>query len=194
VSAGSVLLTGYAIGDVARHDNEGRPALRLLERLDGVRNPLHDPRRRRRAARSSRSPQAPANILVEGQRRLALDGDVIVVVEPAEVVELEMAGHRRGLATDALHHAAVAEDGVGVVIEQFEIGFVVRRRQPLAGDGHADAVGGALAEWPCCRLGAWDETIFGMARRPGCRVGGKRLISFKEMAGRREPSFRSGRS
>ena len=64
--------------------------------------------------------EARGHVLAERQRRVALDGDVVVVVDPAEVGELQVAGQRRGLAGDAFHHAAVAAQGVDVVVEQLE--------------------------------------------------------------------------
>ena len=54
--------------------------------------------------------EARGHVFAEGQRGVALDGDVVVVVDPAEVGELEVPGQGRGLAADAFHHAAVAAE------------------------------------------------------------------------------------
>jgi hypothetical protein len=62
------------------------------------------------------------DVLGEGDARVAFDGDVVVVVNPAEVVEAEMAGERRRFRRDAFHHAAVAADRINVVIEDLEAG------------------------------------------------------------------------
>ena len=61
------------------------------------------------------------DVIAVSQRRVALDGDVIVVVDPAQVGQLEMTGERRGLAGDPFHHAAVAAERVDVVVEQIEV-------------------------------------------------------------------------
>ena len=97
--------------------------------------------------------------------RVAFDGDVVVVVDPAEVVEAEMAGQRRRFRRDAFHHAAVAADGIDVVVEDVEARPVVAAGQPLLRDGHADAGGDALPERAGGGLDARDPVIFGMAGR-----------------------------
>ncbi len=81
------------------------------------------------------------DVVAEGQGGAALDRDLVVVVDPAEVVQLQVPGQRRRLLGDALHHAAVPADGVDVEVEQLEAGAVERRRHPLRGHGHADAGG-----------------------------------------------------
>src|SRR5262249_54348332 len=86
------------------------------------------------------------HVLAEGPLGVALDGDLVVVVNPTQVGELQMAGQRGSFAGDALHHAAVAGDGVHVVVEHVEAGPVEVRRLPAAGDRHAHAGGHARAE------------------------------------------------
>ena len=57
-----------------------------------------------------------------------------------------MAGQRGRFGGDAFHHAAVAADGVNIVVEDFEPGLVVTAGEPFLGDGHADARGDSLSE------------------------------------------------
>ena len=91
-------------------------------------------------------PEEPRrHVVAERQRRVALDGDLIVVVDPAQVGQLEVPGERGGLAGDPFHHAAVAAERVDVVIEQIESGTIEVAGQPAFGDGHADAGGHALS-------------------------------------------------
>ncbi len=47
---------------------------------------------------------------------------------------------------DAFHQVAVADDRVGVVIDDVEFGAVVARRELRFGDRHADRIGQALPE------------------------------------------------
>src|SRR4029077_19036240 len=54
------------------------------------------------------SDKARRYIIAIGERRVTLDGYVVVVVDPAEIIELEMSRQRRGLAGNSFHHAAVA--------------------------------------------------------------------------------------
>ena len=106
------------------------------------------------------------DVLREGEVRLPFDGDVVVVVDPAEVVEAEVAGERGRLRRHALHQAAVPAHGIDVVVEDLEAWPVVSGGEPLAGDGHPHAGGGALPE----RTGGGFDTrhpmILGVPGRP----------------------------
>src|SRR5258708_31833622 len=90
--------------------------------------------------------KSPCHIFGEGDIGFALDGDVIVVVDPAEVIELQVPRKRSCLARDAFHHAAVAAECVNAIAEQFKIWLVVTRGEPLFTNGHADARGNALSQ------------------------------------------------
>src|SRR5262245_29397106 len=103
------------------------------------------------------------DVLREGDARVSLDGDVIVVVEPAEVVEAEVSRQRRGLRRDAFHHAAVPAHGVDTVVEDVEPRPVVSIREPLLRDRHADARGDALAERARGRLDARYPVVLRMS-------------------------------
>src|ERR1700756_1270849 len=78
--------------------------------------------------------------------RIALDGDVVVVVNPAEIVEAEMSSKRGGFRCNAFHEAAVTADGVDVVIEDFEARPVVMTGKPFLGDCHPHACSCALTK------------------------------------------------
>ena len=76
-----------------------------------------------------------------------------------------MAGQRGRLRADAFHQAAVAADGVDVIVEHLEAGPVVAAAQPLARDRHADAGGDPLPQRTARRLDAGHQVIFRMSRR-----------------------------
>src|SRR5262249_57598726 len=97
--------------------------------------------------------------LVEGERERTVERDVVVVVEPAEVGDLQMACERGGLRRDALHHATVAQDGVDVEVEEREAGPVVARTQPARSQRHPHRVRRALPEGTRGRLGAGGEAV-----------------------------------
>ena len=61
--------------------------------------------------------EARGDIFGKGDAGIAVDGDVIVVVDPAQIIQGEMAGERSGLRADAFHQAAVAANGIDVIIE-----------------------------------------------------------------------------
>jgi hypothetical protein len=104
-----------------------------------------------------------ADVLVEGECGVALDRDVVAVVDPAQVGEFQVAGDARGLGADAFHHVAVAAHDVDVMVEQRETGLVVARRQPALGDRHADRIAATLPERACRRLDTGGVAIFGVA-------------------------------
>ncbi len=68
--------------------------------------------------------EARGDVVVVGDLGVAVDRDVVVVVDPAEVVEPLVAGERGGLVGDALHQVAVAADHVDVEVEELEAGPV----------------------------------------------------------------------
>ena len=157
-------LVRRAIADVAVQDDQSRPALgltenrkRILDPLDvvGIADPQHVPLVGKKARR---------DVLGEGDVRVAFDGDVVVVVDPAQVVETEMPGQRGRLRADAFHQAAVAADRVDVVVEDVETGPVVPRSQPLPRDRHADAGGDPRAQRTGGRFNPGHEMILRMSR------------------------------
>ena len=101
--------------------NVGRPfVLRkivegVLDAIDvvGVADPQHVPAVRQEPRR---------DVLGERDARVAFDRDVVVVVDPAEIVEAQVAGQRRRFRRNALHHAAVSANRIDVVIEDLEPG------------------------------------------------------------------------
>ncbi len=84
-----------------------------------------------------------ADVVAVGERGVAVDGDVVVVVDADQVAEALVPGERRRLVTDALHEAAVAGDHERVVVDHV---VAELRAQAALGDRHADCVGEALTE------------------------------------------------
>jgi hypothetical protein len=107
---------------------------------------------------------SPTRRTFQPDARVAFDGDVVVVVDPAEVIEREMARQRRRFRSHALHHAAVAAHRVDVVAEDLEVGTIVAVGEPCLGNGHAYAGGDALPERPGRGLDPRNEMVLGMTR------------------------------
>ncbi len=160
-----ILHFGRAVADVAVDHDEGRPAAGLGERAQR----LLDPPDVVRIADTHDIPavcdEARDHILGEGDRGVSLDGDVVVVVNPAEVVEAEVTRQGRGFGTHALHHAAVAAHRVHSVVEQVVPRLVIAIRKKFLRHRHADARGYALAERTGGRLDPGDPVIFRVAGR-----------------------------
>ncbi len=157
-----VLLVWGAVADVAVQDDQRGTPLRLPEHGQGVLDALPVVG----VAHAKNVPpvreEPSRDVLREGEARVALDRDVVVVVDPAKVVEAEVAGQRRGFAPDALHQATVADDDIDVVVEDGESRLVVALAEPLPGDGHPDARRGALAERARGRLDARNPVVLGV--------------------------------
>ena len=134
---------------------------RLERRGDGahvlaVLDDLHLPAIGRKALR---------HILAEGDIRRAFDGDAVAVVHGDELAEPQRAGQGRRLVRHALHHAAVAHDGVGVVVDDREARTIVDRRQVRLRHRHADRHRKPLPQRAGRRLHAARVAIFRVPRR-----------------------------
>ena len=102
-----------------------------------------------RGRRASRRPsKRSATFVGELDVGLALERDVVVVVEDGELAqpEPEAPGDRGRLAGDALHHVAVAGDHPRAVVDDRVLGRVEAGGEHALGHGHAHAVGEALPE------------------------------------------------
>ena len=111
------------------------------------------------------APEAAGYVVAVGEFGLAVDRDVVVVVDRDELVEPEVAGERGRLVRHALHQATVTGDHERVVVDG--VGAEPVGEDPL-GDRHADSVGEALTERSGGDLDARRVTGLGVA-------GGRRL-------------------
>src|SRR6266851_3153262 len=103
------------------------------------------------------------DVFTEGPFRGTVERDAVVVVDPAQIRQLQVAGERSGFARDAFHEVAVAAHGVHIEVEDFKSGAVVVCGQPLPGNGHAHAVAAALPQGSGGGLDAGGNVRFGMA-------------------------------
>ncbi len=108
--------------------------------------------------------EAAIHVLAEGKVGVAFDGHGVVVVDPAQVGQLQVTSDGRRLAGNAFHHVAVAADGVDAIVEQAVAGPVESLGQPAFGDGHADTVPHPLAERTGGDLDPGGQPVFGVSR------------------------------
>jgi hypothetical protein len=94
---------------------------------------------------------------------LAVDRDVVVVVDRDQLAQAQGAGQRACLVRDAFHQTAVAEEDIGEVVDDVVAGLVELRGQRLLGQGHADGVGDALTERAGGGLHARGVAVLGMS-------------------------------
>ena len=86
------------------------------------------------------------HILRERHVGVAVDGDVVVVVEGNQFAQAQVASQRGGLAAHALLVAAVAHDHVGVVINDRAVGLVELGGQVGFSHGQTHGIGDALTQ------------------------------------------------
>jgi hypothetical protein len=154
VSGSGVLSIRGAVAYVAIENDERGAIFGLVKDVEGVLDALDvigvaDAQHIPAVSQKSR-----LDVLCKGDARLTLDGDVIVVVDPAKVIETQVSGQRRCLRSDAFHQASIAANGIDVVIEDLKAGPVVTVGEPFLGDRHSDAGGDALAERTRCGFNA----------------------------------------
>ena len=178
-----VLLAGRTIADVAAHDDQARArglGDRALERgghgrvVVGV-GALDVP---------AVGLEAPRDVLAEGERSVALDRDVIVVVEIDQVAEPPVARERGRLRGHALHQIAVGDDAEDAPGDGGEVLAVESRGQHLRGDREPDAVPEPLAERAGRGLDAGGQAALGMARGAAAELSeASQLLEWKLEAG-----------
>src|SRR5260370_27812673 len=156
---------GRAISDMAVEYHQRRSAFRIAKRCQGLFNP-------RNVVGVSDMNYIPAiagetngYIFGERQPRAAFYRDVVVVVDPTQIIEAKVAGERRRFRANALHQASVSAYGIDVVIEDGKIRLVVPHSEPALRDCHTDAGRNALSERTGGRLHAGYQVVFGMPWR-----------------------------
>src|ERR1700723_811564 len=112
---------------------------------------------------SSVSNESCLNVFGERNARVAFDRDVIVVVNPAQVVEPEMSGQRCSLRCNTFHQAPVTTDCINVVVEDLEARSIVVVGEPFLRDCHADARCRTLPERASCGFNTRHPVVFRMA-------------------------------
>src|SRR5581483_5851470 len=100
------------------------------------------------------------DVFRKSDARTAFDRDVVVVIDPAEVVEAQVTGERSRFGRDALHKTTVPADSIDSIVEYREAGAVVVIGEPFFRDRHAHAVGNALAQRAGGGLDARDQVVF----------------------------------
>jgi hypothetical protein len=103
------------------------------------------------------------NIFGKGAVGVAVNGNVIIIIDGNEVTELEMSCHGGSLTGHTLHHASVAQEDIGVVIDQVEAGLVEYGSGVSLGHGKANSICKALSKWPSCNFNAFGIMRFRVA-------------------------------
>src|SRR5215813_5816595 len=165
-----IVLVRRTVADVTMHDDQSWPILGVCKRLVGARQLVKVVGIAHRDDVPAIRCEARANVLGKGELRRALDRDLVVVVDPAQIGELQMTSQGSRFTGDALHYVAIAAKGVYLEVEQRKVGAIECRREPAPGDRHADAVRNALSERTCRRLHARGPAVFGVPGAAATRL------------------------
>src|SRR6516162_620557 len=155
---------GRTISDVTVEHDECRAAGRLLEYPERVFNAIYIIGIADTQDIPTIGEEARSDIFREGNASVAFNRDVVVVPDPTETVEFQVARKRSGLGRYAFHHATVATHCIDFVVKNVESRLVIASSQPLLRDCHAYTCGHPLSQRTRRRLDARDPVIFGMSR------------------------------
>src|SRR5690242_14386656 len=97
MSSGRVLLVRRAIANVGVENDKGGPFFRFAKDLERMLDTIYVVRVADSQDIPTVSQKSGGDIFGEGDSRVSLDRYVIVVVDPAEVVQTQMSGERCGL-------------------------------------------------------------------------------------------------
>ena len=162
VAAGGALLGGAAVADDGLADDQ-RGAIVAAGLGDSGKELLHIVAIVYLDYLPAVGGKAHAHVLTHGDVGVALDGDIIVIVQERQLAQLHGAGQGGSLAGNAFHHAAVAAEGVYAVIHHGKFRLVELGGQHGFGDGEAHGVGDALTQRAGGGFHAGGVAIFGMA-------------------------------
>src|SRR2546430_17623805 len=118
----------------------------------------------RRPPRSTLFPYT--TLFRSGEARVAVDRDVVVVVDPDQLAELQVPGERARLVGDALHQVAVGREEEGVVVHDRMARAVEQRGELRLGDRHPYRVADALPQGSRRGLDPRRHAVLGMPGRP----------------------------
>ena len=94
----------------------------------------------------------------------AVDGNVVVVVEGNQLAQLHGTRQRTGFMGNTFHQTAVAQEHIGVMVDNVVARLVELTGQGAFGKRHADGIGDALPQGTGGRLDARRIAIFRVAR------------------------------
>ena len=88
--------------------------------------------------------KSSGNVVAVRQVSMPLDRDVIVIVDPTQVGQLQVTRQRRGFVAHAFHQIAIAGKRVGIETKQLESGAIEMCGSPACRNRHTNAVSHTL--------------------------------------------------
>ncbi|VUT15011.1 hypothetical protein SB6421_01251 [Klebsiella huaxiensis] len=114
--------------------------------------------------------KAFCRVVSEPAFNVTVDGDAVVVIERHQLAQFQGTGQGAYLVGDTFHHAAVAHEGVGEVVNNVVTRTVELRRQRFLRNRHTHRIGNTLPQWPGGGFDTRGVTHFRMARRFGMQL------------------------
>src|SRR5262249_27726240 len=115
-----VLLVRRAVADMTVHDDQSRAIVCHLKGGERPSQHLEVVSVTDTKDIPSVGDEPGCDIVAERQVGMSFYRDSIVVIDPAEVRNLKVSGERSGLLGDSFHKAAVAGNGVYVIVDHVE--------------------------------------------------------------------------
>ena len=109
-------------------------------------------------------------VVGEPTLHISVDGDAVIVVEDDQLTESQGAGEGTRLVGYAFHQATIADKYISIVIDDDVVFAIELRGEYFFGDGHADGVGEALAQWAGGGLDARCVAVLRMSRGHGVQL------------------------
>ncbi len=109
-------------------------------------------------------------IVGEPAFNVTIDGDAVVIIERHQFTQFQGTGQGAHFVRNAFHHAAVAHEGVGEVIDDVVSWTVKLRRQRFFRDSHTDCVSDPLAQRAGGGFHACGVADFRVARSLGVQL------------------------
>ena len=107
------------------------------------------------------------NIFREGDVGVAINGDVVVVVEDDQLAEAPVTSQRGGFTRHTFHVATITHDTVGVVVNDFAVRLVEAASQVLFNHRETDGVAETHTERTGGDFDAFGDKVFGVTRGLG---------------------------
>ncbi len=161
-----ILFVWRSVSDVAVHDDEGRPIIRIEKILVAASQHLQIVRIRDVRYVPLIALESRDHIFTERPLRRAIQRHAIVVVDPTKIRELQMTCERSRFAADAFHQIAISANGVNIEVENIEAGLIEILPKPFPGNGHAHAVSRTLPQRSGGGLNPGRQMRFGMSGSP----------------------------
>jgi hypothetical protein len=89
---------------------------------------------------------------------------MVIVVDSDQVAELQMSSSRSGFTCNAFHSTAIAEESVGVVVDEFIARLVEDSGSVRLGNGQTNCVAESLTKGASCNLDTGSVMSFRVAR------------------------------